>query len=175
MKLSFALFPSDAHRHAAGRACAGGPWHDHRAAGGARGDAVDLDGRLAGEVRSVFRKYAAGQVHGGEFAGISRVCRSLPEPAQRAKVEHTDVALKNVRFSYTGEEKDEVLHGIDLTLPEGSFTALVGPCGRRQVDGREADRAILGCDLGRDHGRRRQRQGYAAPSALGIRQLRHAG
>ena len=52
---------------------------------------------------------------------------SLPEPAQRAKVEHTDVALKNVRFSYTGEEKDEVLHGIDLTLPEGSFTALVGP------------------------------------------------
>lgn len=54
---------------------------------------------------------------------------SLPEPAQRAKVEHTDVALKNVRFSYTGEEKDEVLHGIDLTLPEGSFTAFVGPSG----------------------------------------------
>ena len=54
---------------------------------------------------------------------------SLPEPAQRAKVEHTDVALKNVRFSYTGEEKDEVLYGIDLTLPEGSFTTLVGPSG----------------------------------------------
>ena len=53
----------------------------------------------------------------------------LSEPAERAEITHTDVALKDVRFSYTGKEKDEVLHGIDLTLPEGSFTALVGPSG----------------------------------------------
>ncbi len=53
----------------------------------------------------------------------------LPEPAQRAEVKGTGVELKNVRFSYTGEEKDEVLHGVDLNLPEGSFTALVGPSG----------------------------------------------
>lgn len=54
---------------------------------------------------------------------------SLPEPAQRAEITRTDVALKNVRFSYTGDEKNEVLHGINLALPEGSFTALVGLSG----------------------------------------------
>lgn len=54
---------------------------------------------------------------------------ALPEPDGRADMKHTDVALKGVRFSYTGDKKDEVLHGIDLTLPEGSYTALVGPSG----------------------------------------------
>ena len=53
----------------------------------------------------------------------------LPEPAQRAAVMGTDVALQDVHFSYTGERTDEVLRGIDLTLPAGSFTALVGPSG----------------------------------------------
>ena len=53
----------------------------------------------------------------------------LPEPAQRAEVKGAGVELKNVRFSYTGEEKDEVLHGVDLNLPEGGFTALVEPSG----------------------------------------------
>jgi len=53
----------------------------------------------------------------------------LPEPAERASVSSYDVKLEGVRFSYTGDEKDEVLHGVDLTLPQGSFTAVVGPSG----------------------------------------------
>lgn len=53
----------------------------------------------------------------------------LPEPKTRARVKHTDVELKNVRFSYSGNAKDEVLHDIDLKLPEGGFCALVGPSG----------------------------------------------
>ena len=53
----------------------------------------------------------------------------LTEPKQRAAVKSTGVELKNVHFSYTGDQKDEVLHGVNLKLPQGSFTALAGPSG----------------------------------------------
>lgn len=55
--------------------------------------------------------------------------QELPEPSERAKITKHDIQMKNVHFSYTGEDKDEILHGIDLKMPEGSFTALVGPSG----------------------------------------------
>lgn len=55
--------------------------------------------------------------------------RELPEPSGRAQIMNHDIQLKNVHFSYTGEAKDEVLHGIDLDMPSGSYTALVGPSG----------------------------------------------
>ena len=52
----------------------------------------------------------------------------LSEPESEAILEGRDVQLKNVRFSYSAKS-GEILHGINLTLPEGSYTALVGPSG----------------------------------------------
>lgn len=53
----------------------------------------------------------------------------LPEPSEKAVLHGSTVELRNVRFSYTGDKAQEVLHGIDLTLAQGSFSALVGPSG----------------------------------------------
>ena len=52
----------------------------------------------------------------------------LSEPEAEAILNGRDVHLKNVHFFYS-EKSGEILHGIDLTLPEGSYTALVGPSG----------------------------------------------
>lgn len=53
----------------------------------------------------------------------------LPEVTERAAMENTNVKMKNVSFSYTGEQNNSILKNINLDLREGSFTALVGPSG----------------------------------------------
>lgn len=55
--------------------------------------------------------------------------RTLPQPEKRVDLKSHDIAMSDVHFSYTGDRKDEVLHGINLAMPEGSYTALVGPSG----------------------------------------------
>ena len=53
----------------------------------------------------------------------------LPDSGKIVSIPHNDIALKHVTFSYDGSEQNKVLHDVNLELPEGSFTALVGPSG----------------------------------------------
>lgn len=53
----------------------------------------------------------------------------LPDSGKIVSIPHNDIALQHVTFSYDGSEQNEVLHDVNLELPEGSFTALVGPSG----------------------------------------------
>lgn len=55
----------------------------------------------------------------------------LPDSGKMVPLWHTAIVLQDVSFSYgmNGSEENDVLHRINLTMPEGSFTALVGPSG----------------------------------------------
>lgn len=55
----------------------------------------------------------------------------LPDSGKMVPLRRTDIVLQDVSFSYgmNGGEEQDVLHHINLTMPEGSFTAVVGPSG----------------------------------------------
>lgn len=55
----------------------------------------------------------------------------LPDSGKMVPIRRTDIFLQDVSFSYgmNGGEEQDVVHRINLTMPEGSFTALVGPSG----------------------------------------------
>ena len=53
----------------------------------------------------------------------------LSQAEQDAPLNDCDIQLKDVSFSYGGSDGKEVLHHLDLTIPQGKFTALVGPSG----------------------------------------------
>ena len=53
----------------------------------------------------------------------------LPDSGKAVSIPHNDIVLDHVTFSYDGSEQNEVLRDVCLKMPEGSFTALVGPSG----------------------------------------------
>ena len=63
---------------------------------------------------------------------VNEVVDVLENPIQNhaesleKKIDHYDIHLQNVHFSY---QEEEVLHGIHLDIPQGTLTALVGPSG----------------------------------------------
>ena len=62
----------------------------------------------------------------------TRELLDLPQLSQAERdmpLDGCSIQLKDVSFSYGGSEGKEVLHHLDLTIPQGKFTALVGPSG----------------------------------------------
>ena len=59
----------------------------------------------------------------------------LPEPEQKTQTVPADCTIecKNLHFSYTADR--EILHGVDMVFPKGSFTAIVGEsgCGKSTI------------------------------------------
>lgn len=60
----------------------------------------------------------------------------LPEPEQKSSNIHPescDITVENLHFSY--EEEREVLHGVSMEFPKGSFTAIAGEsgCGKSTI------------------------------------------
>ena len=53
---------------------------------------------------------------------------NLPQAEEEVSIPNCEVRLNGVRFSYSAEGP-EILHHMDLSLPQNSFTALVGPSG----------------------------------------------
>lgn len=59
----------------------------------------------------------------------------LPEPEEKTQTVPADcsIVMHDLRFGYTPER--EILHGVDMAFPKGSFTAIVGEsgCGKSTV------------------------------------------
>ena len=53
----------------------------------------------------------------------------LTQAEQNVHLEGSSIQMRDVSFSYGGTEGKEVLRHLNLTIPQGKFTALVGPSG----------------------------------------------
>lgn len=69
----------------------------------------------------------------GEVGSIMNLPELDRPVTDKKTLSDNSIVLKDVRFSYhkgiDGEEKKEILHGVSMSLPQGSYSAFLGPSG----------------------------------------------
>ncbi len=99
----------------------------------------------------------------------------LSQSEQDAPLEGCSIQLKDVSFSYGGSDGKEVLHHLDLTIPQGKFTALVGPSGGGKSTIARLAARFWDVTGGFHHSGRAGHPGVTPEAALPGDQLRHPG
>lgn len=63
---------------------------------------------------------------------------------QQIEITHYDIEFRNVDFSYgEGKERRQVLHNVNLKIPEHTVTAIVGPSGSGKIYDLQSDCPVL--------------------------------
>ena len=86
------------------------------------------------------RKFSQANVRLGQSAAAEKRIRTLMDleeeyagGGQKLAVFERELVVKNLHFSYTGAEGEEVIRGLNMTVKKGEKIGLVGPLWLRQI------------------------------------------
>lgn len=78
-----------------------------------------------------FEQYTSGMAGFERFSELMRLNPEIEEKENAVELESVrgSICFKNVDFSYSDDSDDDVLHALNLEVPQGQTLALVGPSG----------------------------------------------
>ena len=127
-----------------------------------------------GQLSQVYTTYQSGMAALDKIFELLDEQPELTDSPDARELPHIrgEIAFDHVSFAYRTDDGTKLaLDDVDLTIPPGQTVALVGRHGRRQVDVRQARRALLRPHVGA--GARRRARPARRDRALAARPARH--